>query len=272
MIKNNNFVFLEDVTYGEHERHKMDIFIPENVKSKEGIILFIHGGGWHSGDKSIHHKDARYFCDLGYICAAMNYRFVSDELSVFNELDDITEALKTIKLKVSEYGFNIEKVILSGGSAGGHLSLMYAYTRVEEAPIMPVATCVYCPPVDCSKADFLMGISVGFEDWKYGLLSKCCGVEVNKTTLLEEQQQTALKKISPQEYVSDMVIPTAVFHGKYDELVPVAQVKDFVETLKGTGVKNDFLLYENSSHALDKDPEIALKAKNIIEKYAETYF
>lgn len=268
----DNFKILKDIPYGSHERHKLDIFMPENPKFTSGIILFIHGGGWTQGDKSGHHHDNDFFVKSGYITATMNYRFVDENTSVYDELDDITEALKAIKNECTKYGFNIEKAILSGGSAGSHLALLYAYTKAEQAPVTPVVACVYCPPVDCAKPDFLLGISGEFEDWKYGVLSKCCGIQVNKENLLEKQQQEGLKKMSPQEYVSEKCVPTAIFHGRLDELIPFSHIEKFINSLNEKGVKNDLLIYENSGHALDKDPETASKTKDIIKEYAETYF
>lgn len=262
---------LSDISYGFHERQKVDIFIPEKTKTNCGIILFIHGGGWCEGDKSCHHTDCRYFSGLGYICAAMNYRFVAEDISIFNELDDIASALKTIKKKCAEYGFDINKAILSGESAGGHLSLMYSYSRKDESFVTPVAACVYCPPVDCSAYDFLYGISNEFEDWKYDILSKCCGYKLTKETFLNEQEQTALKLISPENYVSAGCVPTAVFHGKNDELVPLDHIYKFIDSINADGIKNDLLIYENSGHTLKDDPETAVQAKNIISRYAEMY-
>ena len=265
-------IIFNDVTYGDHERQRVDIFIPEKVKNVSGLILFIHGGGWVDGDKTVHHPDAQFFCNLGYVVASMNYRYVSENINIFDELDDITSALKAVKNKCFSHGLKPRRLILSGGSAGAHLSLMYAYTRQNEAPVTPVAVCAYCPGVNCAKPDFLLGISGEFEDWKYGVLSKACGTAVTKSDLLNIQQQTALLKISPEKYVSSDCVPTAVFHGRHDELVPLEQIKCFMDLLDSTGVKNDFLLYENSNHALDKDPETALQAKNIIKSYAEMYF
>ncbi len=267
----HNFTILKDIPYGNHERHKLDIFIPENPKCTSGVILFIHGGGWIQGNKAGHHHDNDFFVKAGYITATMNYRFVDENTSVYDELDDITEALKSIKSECKKHGYNIEKLLLSGGSAGAHLSLLYTYTRMKEAPITPVAVCPYCPPVDCSKPDFLLGISGEFEDWKYGVLSKCCGLEINSENLLKPQQQEALKKISPQEYVSKDSVPTAIFHGRLDELIPFSHIEKFINSLNEKGVKNDLLIYENSGHALDKDPDTALQTRGIIEKYAEMY-
>ena len=265
------FELFSDVSYGAHERHKFDIFIPEDVKKKSGAILFIHGGGWHDGDKSVHHKDCRYFCNLGYICATMNYRFVTDELTIFNELDDITCTIKKLKEFLSAKGYDVKNLILSGGSAGAHLSLMYAYTRVDEAPVNLAAVCAYCPPVNFAKPDFLVGLANEFEEWKYGLLSKCCGFTITKETLMNEPQQKVLYNASPEKYLSPDCIPTAIFYGKSDDLIPSPHIEEFIRLLNENNIKNDVLLYENSGHALDKDPETAQQAKDIIEKYAKMY-
>ncbi len=270
-VMDNNLI-LNDIAYGDADRQKLDIFFPEKVKAGDGVILFIHGGGWVEGDKAVHHPDARYFCDLGYISATMNYRYVSESVNVFDELDDITLALKTLKNKCLGYGYNIEKLIISGGSAGAHLSLLYVYTRMNEAPVTPVAACVYCPPVNCAASDFLVGISGEFEDWKYDVLSKCCGCKITKSNFKNEEQQTALRKISPERYVTERSIPTAVFYGRCDELVPPNQVECFIELLCENGIENSFVVYKNSGHALDKDPEASAKAKDIISSYAEKYF
>ena len=269
---NNDLLILENISYGNHERQKFDLFVPDKIKTETGIIVFIHGGGWCEGDKSGHHPDAKYFCSLGYICAAINYRFVEDNISIFDELDDISTALKAIKRTLSEHGYNINKSILSGGSAGGHLSLMYAYTRIDDSPVPPVAACVYCPPVNCYSSDFLLEISGEFEDWKYHILSKCCGVPMNQETFLHPEQQNALKKISPEKYVTCNIVPTAVFHGKNDELVPYKHIINFIDTLNKLGIKNDLLIYEKSGHSMKDDPECDSEAKRIIYDYAELYF
>ena len=266
-----NSVVLNDVEYGSHERQRLDILFPERVVNTRGVILFVHGGGWVHGDKSVHTDDAKYFCDKGYISATMNYRFVTEELHVPDILDDVTSALKVIKEKCAEHGYKVDKLILSGGSAGAHIVLLYAYTRRSEAPIEPVAVGAYCPPVDCSKSDFLLGISGEFEDWKYEVLSKVCGVEMTKITFLEEAPQAALKKLSPCEYVTGDCVPTAVFHGRVDELIPFYHAVDYVKLLNEKGVKNDFVIYDNSNHALDKDPDASQKAKDVIESYAKMY-
>lgn len=267
-----NYSVLKDIPYGNHERHKIDIYIPENPQKNSGVILLIHGGGWSNGDKSDYKNEAEIYVSSGYICATMNYRFVTEKINVFHELDDITSALSTIKERCEEYGFGIKNTILTGASAGAHLSLLYAYTRKCEAPIIPVAVCAFCPPVNCWAENFLVGIKGEFEDWKYGVLSNCCGVKITKDTLLNEAQQKALEKMSPQIYVSKECVPTAVFQGVLDELVPFEYAEIFIDSLKKLGIKSDFLIYENSGHALDKDPDKTDESRKVVLSYAEMYF
>ena len=267
-----NTIILNNVPYGSHERQIFDIAIPETPKSTCGVILFIHGGGWIHGDKSEHTKDIIHFSNLGFVCATMNYRYVDEGLTVYDELDDVTDALKAIKETGAKHGLTLEKSILSGVSAGSHLSLMHAYTRQAESPIPTVAVCPFCPPVDCSKSDFLIGDSGEFEDWKYEILSTCTATKITKKSFLTEESQRVLKKMSPWYYVTENSVPTAVFQGLVDELIPFYHAENFVKLLNEKGVKNDFVIYENSNHALDKDPDKSMEALGIIEKYAEKYF
>ena len=267
-----NMTVFKDFSYGTHERQKADIYIPEKPVSQSGLILFIHGGGWTEGDKSDHTPDAEFFSELGYICAAINYRYVSKSINIRHVLDDVTSSLNTIKQKCSEYGYNINELILSGGSAGSHIALLYAYTKKEVSPIKPSAVCCYCPPTDCTREDFLMGIKGEFESWKYGLLSQVCNADISKETLNNEASQKALSEISPINYVDENCIPTAIFYGKKDDLIPAKHIEDFECKLARAGIKHDFVLYKNSGHLLDKDPDAAIKARKIIKQYAELYF
>ncbi len=263
---------LKDISYGSHERQKFDIYIPDEPVTDRGVLLFIHGGGWSSCDKAAHLADAEYFCNKGYITASMNYRYVSDNISVFDELDDIVMCLECIKLFSRDNGFEADKVILSGGSAGAHLALLYAYIKKAHSPLSVEAVCAYCPPVKCYSEDFLLGISGEFEDWKYKILSLCCGEGLDKADFNDDIKQKALKRISPAEYVTVECVPTAVFCAKKDELVPVAHIYDFIDLLNSNGVSNELLIYENSGHAMDKDEEASRRARDITESYLRRYF
>ena len=138
-----------NVSYGTHERNYLDLVIPKGDNVPSGMILYVHGGGWHGGDKEIYTDTLKSNAKRGYISAAINYRYADGKRATCEEiLDDIDSALKTVKSICAEKGITVDKVMLTGGSAGGHLSLMYAYARVETAPITPVAVVSYSGPTD----------------------------------------------------------------------------------------------------------------------------
>lgn len=262
-----NITALENISYGSHERHVLDLYIPQKPAAQSGLILFIHGGGWTSCDKTAHTKDCIYRSEQGYICATMNYRYVDEKVTVYDELDDVAAALAKIRTVCKGYGFDLKKVLLSGGSAGAHLALMYAYTRAGASPLKPAAVFCHCPPTDCGKEDFLLGISGEFEDWKYGVLSFCCGKKVTKKTLKNGDVQAALARMSPITYITPDVVPTGICHGAKDELVPYEHTLHFLEVLKKNGIRFDLLTYPESGHAMDKDADTDIKAKDLMTGY-----
>ena len=267
-----DIIVLNDLAYGEHERQRMDVYIPAEAKSRSGIVLYIHGGGWSQGDKSAHAADARYWCERGYLSASMNYRYVSETIDVFDELDDVTGALSAAADVCRQYGFCLEKLFLSGGSAGAHLSLLYALTRQATAPVKPVGVLAYCPPVDCAAPDFLIGISGRFENWKYKVLSKCCGLRITKQNYDTQPSKSALAKISPITYVENLSFPVAIGHGKKDDIVPFDQSVSFLRELEKRGLEHDLIVFENSGHVLDKDPDAVQRSREVMSQYLEKVF
>ncbi|MBR4727864.1 MAG: alpha/beta hydrolase [Clostridia bacterium] len=263
---NDNVTLCGNLAYGPHERNRLDLYLPAAPQSRDGLILIIHGGGWTAGDRTIHIPDAEYWSARGYICAIMDYRYVSEIYTVFDELDDITAALSTVKATCAASGYALTRMLLSGGSAGAHLALLYAYTRAADAPLRPAAVFCDCPPVDCTSPDFLIGLNGEFENWKYGVLSACCGTAVTRETLPSAPVQAALRAISPLTYIAHAV-PTAICHGVKDELIPYAHVLRFLDALRAQGVRCDLVTYPQSGHALDRDPDAAAQAMALMQRW-----
>ena len=99
--------------------------------------MIIHGGGWVSGEKA----DAKPLCTqgLGLITATMSYTLFNGtyrNTNIFRIIDEISATIKGIKLKLKEKGFNEEKLelVIGGGSAGAHLSMLYSY-MIKHPPL-----------------------------------------------------------------------------------------------------------------------------------------
>ena len=139
-----------DISFGEHPRQSMDIYYPrkaKNVKSPVGAFLFIHGGSWIAGSKEEYRMFAIPMAREGYVTATTAYRFIprspdAEGFTVADMMEDIGLAIAKLKETAAADGIEINKIALSGDSAGGHLALLYAYTHLngtDNAPAIPIA-------------------------------------------------------------------------------------------------------------------------------------
>lgn len=106
---------------------KIDLFYPDSTRKCLPIIIFIHGGGWRSGDKSFQHPLAIKIASQGYLCAAVEYR-LSPEADYPAAVLDIKDAIKWLKEIAGKYGGDSSKVALVGCSSGGHLAALCGVT------------------------------------------------------------------------------------------------------------------------------------------------
>lgn len=257
-----------DVHYGSGEREIYDLVVPKGAKGETNLLLLIHGGAWVSGDKKSSRDSLVSQAANGYCAAALNYTYVSDKTDINLILDEITMALKSIKEKGNELGISVNKVMLYGHSAGGNLSLLYAYSRAAEAPIKPVAVFGLSAPTDLT--DIQSYIDGDFdEETAYNLFSMACGYRFTKENY--EEAIPYLEKVSPVSYVTASTVPTVLAHGKRDSTVSFSQSEKLDEKLTQSGVKHEFVVFPNSGHDLAGDQEQSNHIYSLIAEYAKTY-
>ncbi|EPE2274759.1 alpha/beta hydrolase [Enterococcus faecalis] len=126
----------------EYKNNKLDIYSPKDFKGKLPVVLFIHGGGFFKGDKEM----AKYFgptiSNSHYSFISINYDLAPDT-TLFNQVQQINEAIKFIKKNENNYCLDTSSINLSGSSAGGFLALqlLSAYHNkkyTKELQIIPV--------------------------------------------------------------------------------------------------------------------------------------
>jgi pectinesterase len=106
---------------------KLDLFFPCESKKPIPIVIFIHGGGWRSGDKSFQHPMANEIASNGFLCATIEYR-LSPEAKYPAAVQDIKSAIKWLKKNAAIYNADSSKVTLLGCSSGGHLASLCGVT------------------------------------------------------------------------------------------------------------------------------------------------
>ena len=105
----------------------IDIYQKNKQSKKAPLIMLIHGGGWQSGTPALMAALAISLVKRGYIVATPSYR-LSDEAPYPAALEDIADALLWLKKYASRYNIDSTKIALAGGSAGGQLAALLAYS------------------------------------------------------------------------------------------------------------------------------------------------
>ncbi len=267
----NTARYFESLAYGDHPRHILDICLPKEGKVT-GVLLYIHGGAWIGGDKDCYRPNIKAACnDLGCAAATMNYRYISPDVNMYDLLDDITAALAFIKDFAAQNGVTLTGSILTGGSAGGHLSLLYAYSRMDIAPIPPLAVADDCGPSDLTDDGYFIFMK---PEERYSEIAKLLhwstGIEMDYHGRMRYEKE--LLAISPISYVCPESVPTIINHGKKDSVVSYRNAEILAKKLTDCGVEHVFNPYPNSDHGLESDPDHAKYAHDMLYHYVKRFF
>lgn len=122
----SSLTIIRDVVYANHGERllKADVVFPQLACPKQlPVIVFIHGGGWRSGDKSMEHPMAFEMARRGYAAVVIEYRRSTEALYPA-AVRDIVTAIKWVKANKAAYPFNSDQIILSGTSSGGQLAAL----------------------------------------------------------------------------------------------------------------------------------------------------
>lgn len=227
----------QNIHYGDDPEKIMDLYIPEKKSAKEReVFIIIHGGGWRAGDKSqltfFTLSLMQRFPD--HIFVNMNYRLASQErYALPGQISDIKDAALFLEKKL---GYS-PKLILLGNSAGGHLSMLYAYQADLQKKVKAVINIV--GPADLSDA--------GFKRYQeYSFVEKRL-VDPKTPTLDISLTDYA----SPVHWIDSASAPTLSYYGNTDRVVPLSQKNILDSVLSRHRVKHES--YEFNGGHLDWD-------------------
>lgn len=116
---------LFDQAYGAAPRNRIDIYRPKNARRARRlpVMLYFHGGYWRAGDKAGRGFPAPVFTQAGAIWAPVNYRLAPDA-TMDDIVDDARAAVAWVYRNAPAIGADRDRLYVSGGSAGGHLTAM----------------------------------------------------------------------------------------------------------------------------------------------------
>jgi acetyl esterase/lipase len=235
---------------GAGRRHRLDVYRPRAGAEKAPVLLQIHGGAWVIGDKGQQGLPLMlHLAAQGWVCVANNYR-LSPRSKFPDHLVDCKLALRWVREHVAEYGGDPDFVVVTGGSAGGHLSAQLALTAGDpeyqpgfESVDTSVAACV--PFYGVFDLVEMMSYQGGPRHGGEAFEKMFMG-----TTIAADR--AAFERASPITRVHADAPPFFVVHGDADNLVPVTQARRFVERLRA--VSPEPTLYAEipgASHAFE---------------------
>lgn len=115
-----------DVSYGPHERNKIDLYLVDS-KTPTPLVLFIHGGGFMTGDKNtVGSGTVGGYHAQGWSVAAINYRF-TNVVSAPGQYLDCGRALRFIRHNAAKWNIDPKRIASTGGSAGAGTSMWLAF-------------------------------------------------------------------------------------------------------------------------------------------------
>lgn len=227
---------LRNIPYGPNGRQVLDIALPAGRNENTPVVVFIHGGGWMAGDRSVFANEARQFAEAGLACAVINYRYASDIAHVHHPdlINDVRAAVDFIASKSKYWQVSPDRFGLMGQSAGGHLALITAYTR-NDGRIRACAS--WSGLFDLSDPDQL---AVGGAE---SIFKTYVG-----TPLRSADDTLRYEGASPYWTVNRYSVPTLLIHGTEDRGVPYANAVRMRDRLYALRVPHSMVVFNGAGH------------------------
>ena len=241
----NDYRVVPNVTYSTANNYacKLDVYARRNSSGPTPTVLYIHGGGWVAGSKEGSAMAFLPYLEMGLSVVNVEYRLASVSLAPA-AVEDCRLALRWIFKNAKEYGFDTTKIIVTGGSAGGHLALMTGMLRPSDgfdmptnwdyAPVQPKVAAIVNWFGITDVADLLSGPDMQnyAVDW--------IGNQADK--------QALARSVSPMTYVRKDLPPIFTVQGDKDQLVPYTQGVRLHESLTKAGVPNQLFTVPGGRH------------------------
>lgn len=250
----DNQTGIVEVKYGDDPKQTLDI-CPADGRDARPIVMFIHGGGWASGDKIDGRKYADLIRDSNCVYVSLNYRFMNGSIHTEEMLDDVHVAVSFLKEHASEYKIDTKRMGVMGFSAGAHLSLMYAYGGTSPIPVDFVVSC--SGPTDFTNPEFYRhAMETGWlkEDALVNLIWNLTGTKYTIAELLSQTKENHIndtERISPLFKVGPGSPKTIIVHSEKDEAITIKVADSLSDKLKESGVEYNFYRYTHSYHGLN---------------------
>ena len=267
-----------DLSYGEGEANKFDLYLPkDNSKSNYGLVVYLHAGGFTSGDKADDVGMLAWLCSKGYVAVGINYtlRTEQNSASVLSQSNEIKQAIPVVIEKAKEYGYNINEMAIAGGSAGHCLAMIYAYRDGGESPVPVKLTFGAVGPSSFYVEDWgIFGIGYDTDESRAAganLFSVMSGEEITPEMIKDGSYLEKVKPISASDWITENSVPTVVAYGTHDRVQPFLASQRLLKTLQDNKIDYKYFELKHSGHGLQNDNKTYKLYMEAVEEYLEKY-
>ncbi|MEZ5356739.1 MAG: alpha/beta hydrolase [Bryobacteraceae bacterium] len=224
-----------DIAYAAHPETRLDVYRPAGAAKRRPAVIVIHGGGWRGGTKE---AVVPSFCvpylEKGFVVFNVEYR-LAKAAKAPAAVEDSIEAAQWVFKNAGRYGVDKKKIIVTGGSAGGHLALMVGMT--------PKSAKLGKTPDVAAVVNFYGITDVG--DQLAGPNQRAYAVE----WLPEQEGRFELaRRVSPMSYVRKGLPPVQTVHGDSDKTVPYEHGAKLTKALREAGADAELLTVPGGGH------------------------
>lgn len=243
---------------------KLDVVVPRDATNLHPTVISIHGGSWRGGAKEGQFLKFLPYLARGWAVVNVEYRLADAALAP-GAVEDCRCALWWVLRNAEEYKFDLEKIVVTGDSAGGHLALTTG--------MMPISAGFdwHCPPIANSinsdahttplnqtrpKVAAIInwyGITDVVDYMEAEIADFMEGAEPKKLRALgwlgsQRDGETIAKQVSPLTYVESGLPPILTIHGDADRVVPYSHAVRLHEALTKAGVPNQLITIPQGGH------------------------
>jgi len=260
------FTRQQDIIYGRKDGMALTLDVLTPTEGAHGAaVIWVISGGWYSWHDAINPAGVAPLLKRGYTVFAVVHGS-QPRYTIPETIADLNRAVRYVRFRAKDFQVDPERFGITGGSAGGHLSLMVgtagdagdplAKDPVDRVSSRVQAVACFFPPTDflnygeADSVDLGTKILVNFRaPFEFRELDRKQGFAGRLIPVTDEGRVLQIaREISPVYHVSRDDPPTLILHGDADKLVPIQQAELIMARFKEAGVPAELSVKEGAGH------------------------
>lgn len=249
------YTYVRNATYCRMEevQLKADIYLPTSTTEPRPLVIFVHGGGWTSGDKRSGGRtmNVEPLVLAGFAVATINYR-LAPEYKMADMIADVRCAVRSFRAHASEYNIDPDRIGAWGESAGSQLAALMgtmdgSISKYDSAEYASYSSKVQAVVDLYGPSDFI------------SLYSDGRNISLGPTTVSifgsDDIYDPIYTDASPVSHITSDDPPFLILHGNEDITVPLSQSQELFKKLVASGVDAQLEIVKRGNHGFTREDQ-----------------